>query len=380
MTAAATPSPVARLLAELVAIPTQQASADRAGGDELALCRHVAPLLAARGADEVLVVEAGRGADGGGAGGYVLARWGRPRLVVNAHVDTVPANRGWSRDPWTAAIDGDRLYGLGACDTKGAIAAAITALDRARPRDVALLFSGDEERGTASMRHFLASPHRIGVERAIVCEPTARRAGVRHRGVLAYRATTRGEGGHSSRADHMARPIATLARLAVALDDLGRARAGDGPADMPGLCMNVAALDGGVAFNVVPTSASLTWSLRPWPGFDPAAWARELAARVAAVEAATGAAITVEAVTDHAPFACDDAALAALVGGFTRGFTGVDFWTEAALYQAAGVAAVVVGPGDIAQAHTADEYVTLADLDWAVDLFAHVYQRSQDGG
>jgi acetylornithine deacetylase len=368
---------VAKLLAELVGIPTQQSSPDRAGGDELALCRHVAPLMQARGADEVVVVEAGRGADDKGQGGYVFARWGDPTLLINAHVDTVPANNGWSRDPWTATVVGDRLHGLGACDTKGAIAAAIVALDRARPKNVGLLFSGDEERGTASMRHFLKSPRRAGVERAIVCEPTARRAGVRHRGVLAYRATTSSEGGHSSRADRMARPIATLARLAVMLDDYGRAFAKHGPDDMPGTCMNVAGLDGGVAFNVVPTSAVLTWSLRPWPGFDRTEWDRTLAEMVSAVEHATNSRITLEFVTDHAPFGVDDARLADLVHGHATALVGLDFWTEAALYQAAGMTAIVIGPGDIAQAHAADEYVTLADLDWAVDLFAHVYSSHE---
>jgi acetylornithine deacetylase len=373
---------VATLLSELVGIPTQQSSADRAGGDELALCNHVAPLMRARGADEVVVVAAGRGADDKGHGGYVYARWGQPDLVINAHVDTVPANNGWSRDPWTATVVGDRLHGLGACDTKGAIAAAIVALDRERPRNVGLLFSGDEERGTASMRHFLTSPHRAGVERAIVCEPTARRAGVRHRGVLAYRATTSGEGGHSSRADRMARPLATLARLAVLLDDFGKANVGGGPAGMQGLCMNVAGLDGGVAFNVVPTSAQLTWSLRPWPGFDRATWDATLGAMVATVERATGARITLEFVTDHAPFGTNDtgdALLASLVKGHATELVGLDFWTEAALYEAAGMTAIVIGPGDIAQAHAADEFVTLADLDWAVDLFADVYKRSRDG-
>jgi acetylornithine deacetylase len=372
-------SPVAQLLSDLIAFPTQQPSADRAGGDELALCRHVAPLCKTGGADEVTVVEAGRGADNSGHGGYVFARWGTPRTLINAHVDTVPANSGWTRDPWRAEIEDGKLYGLGSCDTKGAIAAAVAALDRTRPRDIGLLFSGDEERGTASMRHFLASPACAGVERAVVCEPTARTAGIRHRGVLAYRARTRGVGGHSSRADQMDKPIATLARLAVALDDLARARVGDGPADMRGLCMNAAALEGGVAFNVVPTSASLIWSLRPWPGFDRAAWDAELAAMVRAVERAAGATITVEHVTDHAPFGSDDPVLASLVGGHATARVALDFWTEAALYQTAGIPAIVIGPGDIAQAHAADEFVTLADLDWAVDLFASIYARSAAG-
>ena len=372
-------SPVAKLLAELIAFPTQQASADREGGDELALCRHVAPLCEAAGADEVTVVAAGRGADDRGDGGYVFARWGTPRTLINAHVDTVPANRGWTRDPWRATVEDGRLYGLGACDTKGAIAAAVTALDRVRPRDVGLLFSGDEERGTASMRHFLASPIKAAVERAIVCEPTARTAGIRHRGVLAYRATTRGLGGHSSKADHMHRPVPALARLAVALDDVGRARIDDGLPEMRGLCMNVAALDGGLAFNVVPTSASLIWSLRPWPGFDRAAWDGQLAELIAGVERASGATIELEQILDHDPFGVDDPTLASLVGGHAIARVGVDFWTEAALYQGAGIPAIVIGPGDIAQAHAADEFVTLADLDWAVDLFASIYARSAAG-
>jgi acetylornithine deacetylase len=155
------------------------------------------------------------------------------------------------------------------------------------------------------------------------------------------------------------------------LDDHGKANVSGGPAGMQGLCMNVAGLDGGVAFNVVPTSAVLTWSLRPWPGFERAAWDETLAAMVRSVEQATGARISLEFVTDHAPFGAaadvDDALLASLVRGHATELCGLDFWTEAALYEAAGMTAIVIGPGDIAQAH------------WAVDLFAHVYARSRNG-
>lgn len=365
---------VAELLCALVRLPTHHAARPEDAGDELALCRHVAPLLAAHGADEVVVQECPRAL--GGPGGWVFARWGTPRTIVNAHVDTVPANAGWSHDPWTPVVRDGTVSGLGSADTKGAIAAAITALDRARPRDLGLLFSGDEERGTASVNDFLRSPHRAGVERAIVCEPTARRAGVAHRGVLAYRATLEGIGGHSSRADHLPAPVATLARLAVALDDLGREHRGRGPAGMTGLCMNVAGLDGGVAFNVIPTRAALTFSIRPWPGFDRATWDATLAAAARAIDPA----IAIACEIDHRPFGGGDAspeALRALVAPYVSDFVSLDFWTEAALYQEAGIGAVVVGPGDIGCAHAADEHVTLADLDWAVDLFAHVFEASR---
>src|SRR5690606_23608340 len=105
----------ADLLAALVARPT-----NNPGGDELALCEDLALRLVDLGADEVVVMEDERPS---GRGGTVFARYGSPRLLLNAHLDTVPPNQGWTGDPFALTRDGDRLIGLGACDTKGAIAA-----------------------------------------------------------------------------------------------------------------------------------------------------------------------------------------------------------------------------------------------------------------
>jgi acetylornithine deacetylase len=350
----------AAILAELVARRTVNP-----GGDELALCEDLALRLARFDPDAVEVVEDERPS---GRGAYVFARWGAPTVLFNAHVDTVPVNRGWSRDPFTLTREGDRLIGLGACDTKGAIAAILAAIERdGPPRDAALLFSGDEELGTRALRGFLGSGRGAGIERAIVCEPTARRIGVAHRGVVAYRAELSAEGGHSSRADHMDNPLVALARLAVDAAALGRARARSGPPTMPGLCLNVAGLDGGVAFNVVPEQAALSLSIRPAPGFDRAEFDGELARRAAAAHPG----IAIRPVLDHHPFASRDPdGFRPLFGAALERATPLDFWTEAAVLAEAGIDAVVVGPGDIAQAHAADEYVTLDDLAWAVDLFA----------
>ncbi|HEU0029563.1 MAG TPA: M20/M25/M40 family metallo-hydrolase [Kofleriaceae bacterium] len=351
----------ADLLADLVRFPTQQAGADGNPGNERALCEHLVPLLRARGADEVVLDVAPRSE--GGEGAFVFARWGTPRRLINAHVDTVPANAGWSRDPWTPHVADGKLYGLGASDTKGAIACALVALDGAKPRDLGVLFSGDEEAGSGVMRAFLASPHVRGIEQVLVCEPTARTAGIGHRGVLAQQAVLLGPGGHSSKADTLPKPIAKLARLATALDELGIRRLHDGPPGMTGTCLNLAALRGGVAFNVIPARAELEWSLRPYPGFDRAIWDREVAALATAIDPA----ITLATTIDHTPFACD--ALADFVRPFAASIGTLDFWTEAALWADAGVDAIVIGPGDIAQAHAADEFVPLADLEWAVELF-----------
>lgn len=353
------------LLARLIACPTQNP-----GGDEIALCELLADELTSRGADEVKLERVPRIRDGEKAiGGYVFARWGQPTTLINAHVDTVPANTGWSTDPWKAEVTADRVVGLGAADTKGAIAATLVALENERPENFGVLFSGDEERGGTCIRAFLMSDAAQPVRRAIVCEPTGRFAGVRHRGVAGYRADVQGDGGHSSGADVMPKPIVTMARLAVELDELGRSYLTRGPDDMKGICLNVAGLDGGVAFNVVPDRASLTWSLRPPPGFDQTAWHREVDERVARA----GDDIRVTTLLDNSPFAAvDETWVKDLVGDFVDGLAPLQFWTEAAEMSKAGIDAVVIGPGHIARAHAADEYVTIDDLNWAVDLFRHV--------
>jgi len=352
---------VADLLSELIAFPTQQSGPDRGAGDERALCEHLAPLLRAAGADEVIVELAKR--SDGEPGAYVFARWGTPRRLINVHVDTVPANAGWTRDPWTPYVSDGRLYGLGSADTKGAIAATLVAIEATRPRDFGVLFSGDEEAGSGVLRPFLAGPHATAIREVVVCEPTARTAGIAHRGVIGQRARLSGPGGHSSKADQLPKPVAKLARLAAALDDAGVRRLHDGPAGMQGTCLNIAALNGGVAFNVIPARAALEWSLRPYPGFDRAAWDRE----VAAIAARTDPEIALETTIDHVPFSCD--ALVEHVRKFVRSVGTLDFWTEAALWAQHGKDAIVVGPGDIAQAHAADEYVALDDLEWAVGVF-----------
>ncbi|MEM9491651.1 MAG: M20/M25/M40 family metallo-hydrolase, partial [Myxococcota bacterium] len=309
------------LLADFIGCKT-----DNPDGDELALAGRGAPERQPRGADP------GAGVVGPPnkkrPGGYVFATFGEPRLLINVHLDTVPANTGWSRDPFTAEITEDRVYGLGSADTKGAMAALLVALSRVRTRNLAVLFSGDEEAGSEVIRAFAGSGRLGAIERAIVCEPTRRRGGVRHRGINAYRAHVHGLGGHSSGADHMPKPVVTMARLAVAIDEIGQRHRTAGPDDMRGLCMNVAALDGGVAFNVVPDSAALRWSLRPPPEFDMAALRREFDQAVRAVDPA----IEFDQVIEHKPFACRDPGFyRELLGGFVSDFVPLDFWTEAAV-------------------------------------------------
>jgi acetylornithine deacetylase len=352
-------------LAELVSFDTQNPT-----GNERPLVDKLAADLSALGAASVDVADAQ-------GHWYVYARFGdpAPRLILNAHVDTVPANTGYSTPPHQLVRRGDRLFGLGAADTKGAIAAILGALaargGQPPASPVGVLFSGDEERTGTCMRAFLAGPSARGIERAIVCEPTGCRAGWRHRGIGSARATAAGPGGHSSRVDTTPNPIAILARAAVALDDLGRQRKDTGPPGFEGLCLNIASIDGGIAFNVIPTSGALVVSVRPAPGASTADVLAEVEARVRAATAPH--AIGWEVMLSSPSFRTRDLApFQRLLGQHAAQPIDLAFWTEAALLSERGIDAVVFGPGDIAQAHAADEWVEVAQLEVAEAAFARV--------
>jgi len=352
-------------LAELVSFDTQNPS-----GSERPMVDKLAADLQALGAASVEV------ADTQGHS-YVYARFGgeAPRLILNAHVDTVPANSGYSTPPHQLVRRGDRLHGLGAADTKGAIAAIICALEarggRPPKTPVGVLFSGDEERSCTCIRAFLASPLARGIERAIVCEPTLCRIGWRHRGIGSAQAAVEGPGGHSSRADGTANPIAILARAAVTLDDFGREQQAVGPAGFEGLCLNIAAIDGGIAFNVIPTSGALVVSVRPAPGVSTADVLGEVERRVRAATAPH--AVDWQVHLSSPSFQTRDVApFQHLLGPRAGAPADLAFWTEAALLAERGIDAVVFGPGDIAQGHSADEWVELGELEKAEAAFEHV--------
>lgn len=357
---------VQRRLAELVAFDTRNP-----GGDERPLAEKLAADLDGLGARSVEVFSV--------AGHFsTFARFGSesPGLILNAHIDTVPTNAGFTSDPFVLIRRDRRLYGLGSADTKGAIAAILEALAQRKRAgspapNLAVLFSGDEELSGASIRQFLASHRTRGLSRAIVCEPTGCRVGTRHRGVYAARIGARSPGGHSSLADRIPNPLAALARAATALGELGTRSRHLGPPGLEGVCMNIAALDGGVAFNIIPAVATLTFSVRPAPGVDVDALVAQAQACVRDAAAPLS--------TDWNVFATNPAfatrsidAFAPLLGDLVQAPVDLPFGTEAGQFVETGIDAVVLGPGQIDQAHKADEFVTLDELVQAVRIFEQV--------
>ena len=313
-----------------------------------------------------------------GAGAVsLLAVRGNPRRVFNVHLDTVPDSPGWSGDPFTLRVDGDRAVGLGACDTKGA-AASLLAAAQATCGDAAFLFSSDEEANDPRcIRAFLARDH--GFDEAIVAEPTRCQAVLAHRGIASVLMRLRGRAGHASGADALA---ANALHHAVRWGDRAlefvAAQAHESFGGLAGLRFNIGRIEGGIKANVIAPSAELRFGIRPLPSQDVDALHARLrdcadADTLAHYEETfrgpslpSGDAAQAEARRLRAQALADELRLP--VGN------AVDFWTEAALFSQAGMTALVYGPGDIAQAHAADEWVALEQLRTAVETYCRLLE------
>lgn len=304
-----------------------------------------------------------------------LATRGKPTVLFNVHLDTVPAGEGWSTDPHTLAVKGGRAYARGSCDIKGA-AACLLALAGGGAENMALLFTSDEEgAGGCCVEKFLQTAEARQFRQVIVAEPTGCRAVLEHRGFLSVKTRFHGNPGHSSEA----RALSENANHQMAIWAAGAirvARNAKRDESDPGTCLNIGLVEGGTKSNVIAGSAFVHWSARLQPGQSNEDFLEEVKA------CASGA----PDVEWEVPFCGEPLPAAGQSAEASRRFCRVnglpeggpvDFWTEASLFSAAGFPAIVLGPGDIAQAHATDEWVALEQLESACQLYGRVV--SNDG-
>lgn len=313
--------------------------------------------------------------DHGGGAVSLLATRGQPEILFNVHLDTVPAAPQWSADPLALRITADRAIGLGACDIKGA-AAALLAAAHASHGALALLFTSDEEGANPRcVREFLTRRHAFG--QVVVAEPTRCAAVLAHRGIASLRVRFAGHAGHASvaqqPADSAVHQAVRWGAAALAYAAAQEVETFDG---LCGLRCNLGRIEGGIKANMIAPDAEIRCGLRPLPTMDVDALLarlRALAAPAPAEWVETFRGAPLPAV--DAPARLDAARALAARCGMSVG-AAVDFWTEAALFSAAGCTTLVYGPGDIAQAHSADEWVALADLECAAETYWNLVERA----
>ncbi|MFY9513456.1 MAG: acetylornithine deacetylase [Rubrivivax sp.] len=302
-------------------------------------------------------------------------------IILSGHTDTVPWDgQDWRTDPLGAEVKDGRLYARGSADMKGFIGLVVARtqafLQADLPFALHYAFSHDEEVGCFGVRHLIADLKEAGLAPriCIVGEPTDMVPAVAHKGVYRWRCCIKGRAAHSSLTPKAvnaieagARVVSHIAGMADGWRDNEARYAGF---DVPYSTAAVGVMQGGIADNVVPEDCRFHYEIRNLPGTDAVtlhrgveAYARTLEPAMQAVDPATG--FRWEDICAIPAFLAppgDPAvALAQKLAG-TTDTTLVAFGTEAGLFQQAGIATVVCGPGSITQAHQADEYVSLEQL------------------
>lgn len=293
----------------------------------------------------------------------LLATRGKSDLLFNCHLDTVPADPAWSSDPFSLIEGGTDAVGLGACDIKGAAACLLAAAETTSD-PMALLLTSDEEAGDSTcIKHFIHSANPIA--RVIVCEPTGTKAVTRHRGIETYELEFSGQATHSSSPSaHGDNALHLAARWSA------RALAFMHEQRDDNLRFNIGIIKGGVKTNIAASSATVRFGIRPHADTDVAGVIGQLLALLDDPERSTLHTCFSAPALDSG----DPGRAMIKEYGLEQG-KGVDFWTEAALFAQGGYDAIVLGPGDIRQAHTPDEAVPIDDLYRVTDLYRRIISQ-----
>lgn len=305
-------------------------------------------------------------------------------VVLSGHSDVVPVEgQAWTSDPWTVTERDGRLYGRGTCDMKGFVALAVWAVVRAARlgvrRPVQLALSYDEEVGCTGAPPMIRTLRQELPQAALalIGEPSNMRIITGHKGGVGFHVHVRGHEVHSSLLPY---GVSAVMRAAQLIDWANRqnaaaAAAAPGPLaaafDPPFTTLHVGQIRGGTANNITAADCRFSIEMRVVPGEDLAARAgafaaeaRRIEAEMQAVHPATG--ITLTQFFDVPGLAPEDHGAAEALARQLTGdnATGVvSYGTEAGQFQQQGYSAVICGPGDIAQAHQPDEYLTLQQFE-----------------
>lgn len=301
----------------------------------------------------------------------------RPGVAFSAHMDTVPGT-GWTTDPWSPVVSGGRLVGLGACDMKGPLAASLVAA-RAAPEGlpVTLLYTFDEETTKAGARLIAetsALARKAAPKGIVVVEPSGMRCVRGHRVHVQFTATALGEQAHSSTGKGLNANLALIRFLHAILpvhDRLRNDPAWQDPAyDPPFSDFNIVIDNHGTAANVTVARATARIKFRYSRRVDP------MPIVTAVREAAAAHGVALEEAWEGAPpeLAADHPLVAAAVAVTGEAPVTAPYGTDASELQAI-APCIVLGPGDVSEAHRPGEGIAISELEAAPATLLAIGER-----
>jgi acetylornithine deacetylase len=307
-------------------------------------------------------------------------------IALSGHVDTVPVDgQAWTGDPFALRRQDGRLLARGACDMKGFVAASLALVpellsrppDRPLRRPVHLFITYDEEITCDGAKRLIETLDDGGARPAlcVVGEPSSMQPILAHKGKHDVRVTVRGHTGHSSTPGKGVNAVQAAAEAVAWVAAEARRLAAEGPFedgfDPSHSTIHVGTISGGTILNIIPERAQFTMEWRTIPADDPAAMFARFRDHVAstiepamhAIDPETGFSYETTAALPGMSLPADHP-----LADVVRQLTGanhagkVSYGTEGGFYQNAGIATIICGPGDIAQAHKPDEFVTEEQL------------------
>jgi acetylornithine deacetylase len=326
-----------------------------------------------------------------------------PGVMLSGHTDVVPVDgQLWTKPPFEAVVESGRVYGRGTADMKGFVAAALSCAGIAAQRHLQtplqtplhLALSYDEEIGCVGVRSLIDMLAAAPVKPAmcIVGEPTAMAIATGHKGKTAIEAACVGSAAHSALAPQAVNAIHLacdlIAQIRHLQDDMITDGAQDSAYDIPYTTLHAGLITSGVALNIVPDHAVVTFEIRNLAADDPEAILHRLRRAIAPVIAvarkrAAEADIVFKVINSYPGLETSlDEAVVAMVAELTGRDERIKvaFGTEGGLFsQRLGIPAVVCGPGSMEQGHKADEFVTLAQLDSCDAMLASLVDRLATG-
>ncbi len=310
---------------------------------------------------------------------------GEGGLVLAGHTDTVPYDEtGWTSDPFRLTERDGRLYGLGTSDMKSFLGLAVDAVRGLRASDLrqplVILATADEESGMTGAKALVDAQRRIG-RHAVIGEPTGLRPVRMHKGVMMESIRIRGRSGHSSDPTLGASALEAMVRVLndiVAWRQQLQSKNVDPRFRVPVPTLNLGHIHGGDNPNRICASCELQIDIRPMPGMSLEELRHTLSQRLPRVLGDES--ISVEVVPLFPGLPPMETPETARIVRVAETLTGceagaVAFGTEGPYLRDLGMDVVILGPGDIEQAHQPDEYLALDRLRPTVDILEGLVRR-----
>ena len=312
-------------------------------------------------------------------------------IGLSGHMDVVPVTgQTWDTDPFTMVEKGTKLYGRGTCDMKGYLACMLAAVPEFKRRKlrtpIHLVFSYDEEVGCTGVRPMIAEFGKTlpKPRMVVVGEPTEMLVVDAHKGPVRWRVELTGRPAHSSMAPLGVNTITYAGRILAELDKIEQELKAAKPNkrfNPPYSTLQVTQMHAGASANIVPESCWFGWEIRSLPGLDVAAVERRVQTFIdtqciPAMRAVAPESNVVLQRTNQIPaFAADPGSevlsLTLKLAQANETFA-VSYATEASLFHAVGSSSIVCGPGNIAQAHGANEWIEISELEKCMGFMARL--------